>query len=397
LDRSAIDTIRGYCYQFDKSILAVLSLKNDADSIKVEGIEDVDIKKDSDITAVQCKYYEKTPYNHSVIAKPIRLMLKHFSKNRNLVGKYYLFGHFKDGQNKLPTNITINFLKDKFLTFTKNKVTYQEHLTLSLSDNDLEEFLEKLILENNAKSFDEQYEQVIKELISIFNCTIEEATHYYYNTAFSIITKLGCNHKNRVITKSEFISKLSKTKALFNIWLYKYKGRKQYLTKLKSDLFARNLNTQPYDRFFILDASSSNTNTEVIDCIYAIQKNWANLSKRISSPYSPYLHIYGKNKDTLLSIKKQIYNEGLVFSDGYNFKGSSFCVSTVTEAKTDRNIFFQYIETKDDLLAAVSSAKSRVEVYQFFTNENELNLKFDGNIKNTKLQVLNFEDIRDIV
>ncbi|MRI32609.1 hypothetical protein EOPP23_06360 [Endozoicomonas sp. OPT23] len=397
MDRSAIDTIRGYCYQFDKSILEVLSLKNDTDSIEVEGIEDVDVKQDGEVSAVQCKYYEKTEYNHSVIAKPIRLMLEHFAKNRNLVGKYYLFGHYKSGQNKLPTEITIEFLKDKFLTYTKNKIKYQEYLILGLTDNDLEEFIGRLILDINAKSFDEQHGQVVEELVKNFSCTKEEAIHYYYNAAFSAITKLGCDHNNRIITKSEFINKLSKTKVLFNIWLYKFKGRKQYLTKLKSDLFSRSLNTQPYDRFFVIDISSSRSDSEVKDCIYSIQKSWSNLSKRTPSPYSPYLYIYGKEKEIVNSIKKQVYNEGLVFSDGYNFRGSNFCVNTIIEAKTDRSVFFQYIETEEDLLSAVRSAKSRVEIYQIFTNENELNLAIDENIKNTKIQVLNFEDIKDII
>ena len=96
MDRSAIDTIRGYCYQFDKSILEVLSLESDTDSIEVEGIEDVDIVQQGELSAIQCKYYEKTSYNHSVIAKPIRLMLEHFSKNTDQIGNYHLFRHYKD-------------------------------------------------------------------------------------------------------------------------------------------------------------------------------------------------------------------------------------------------------------------------------------------------------------
>jgi len=123
----------------------------------VEGIEDVDIKKNGELTAVQCKYYEKTSYNHSVIAKPIRLMLEHFSIDKKSVGKYYLFGHYKDGQEKLPVSISLIFLKEKFLTYKKDKVEFKEHDKLGLSDTDLQEFLDKLVLNINAKNFDEQY------------------------------------------------------------------------------------------------------------------------------------------------------------------------------------------------------------------------------------------------
>lgn len=42
-DRSAIDTIKGYFYQFDYTILSLLKLSQDTDAITIEGIEDIDI------------------------------------------------------------------------------------------------------------------------------------------------------------------------------------------------------------------------------------------------------------------------------------------------------------------------------------------------------------------
>ena len=63
-DRTAIDTIRGYFYQFDYSIISLLKLSNGTESILVEGVEDIDITTASETTAIQCKYYEKTEYNH---------------------------------------------------------------------------------------------------------------------------------------------------------------------------------------------------------------------------------------------------------------------------------------------------------------------------------------------
>ena len=74
-DRTAIDIIKGYFYQFDHTIAQLLELKDDVDSIAVEGVEDIDIMSATDETAMQCKYYAKTEYNHSVIARPIRLMI----------------------------------------------------------------------------------------------------------------------------------------------------------------------------------------------------------------------------------------------------------------------------------------------------------------------------------
>lgn len=71
--RDAIDTITGYYYQFDYYILQLLNLTKDTDTVIIEGVEDVDISEDGIQKAVQCKYYAKTEYNHSIIASPIRL------------------------------------------------------------------------------------------------------------------------------------------------------------------------------------------------------------------------------------------------------------------------------------------------------------------------------------
>ena len=84
-DRSAVDTIRGYFYQFDYSILSLLQLAEPDGSIAVECIEDVDIRTVTEDRAVQCKYYAGTEYNHSVIKLAVMAMLS-LSK-RSLLGR----------------------------------------------------------------------------------------------------------------------------------------------------------------------------------------------------------------------------------------------------------------------------------------------------------------------
>jgi hypothetical protein len=126
-DRTAVDTIKGYFYQFDYAIHALLSLTTGTDTVTVEGIEDVDLKTATEETAVQCKYYAKTEHNHSVIGKPIRFMLNHFKEVKNGTKKkinYKFYGHFESGQNKLSLPINRDFLKTHFLTYTSMQYLY---------------------------------------------------------------------------------------------------------------------------------------------------------------------------------------------------------------------------------------------------------------------------------
>lgn len=81
--REAISTIKGYYYQFDYFILQLLQLRDDDDSVRIEGIEDVDILSKDTTSAVQCKYYDGTACSPSVVGKAVRLMLQHFADNKD--------------------------------------------------------------------------------------------------------------------------------------------------------------------------------------------------------------------------------------------------------------------------------------------------------------------------
>lgn len=119
--RDAVDTLTGYFYQFDKTIIE--ALKKDGNTIlTVEGIEDIDLNDELSTTAVQCKYYSKQSYSPSTIKDAVTLMFEDFMSRKSkseIPIKYFLYGNFKDGQDRFPKEITINYIKDNFLT--KNK------------------------------------------------------------------------------------------------------------------------------------------------------------------------------------------------------------------------------------------------------------------------------------
>lgn len=62
--RDAVDTIKGYYYQFDYFIFQLISLVNEEDTVTIEGIEDVDILEEKEMVTVQgntrllCRYTE---------------------------------------------------------------------------------------------------------------------------------------------------------------------------------------------------------------------------------------------------------------------------------------------------------------------------------------------------
>ncbi|MGO3882895.1 MAG: DUF4297 family anti-phage-associated protein [Proteus vulgaris] len=394
MDRSAVDTIRGYCYQVDKTIIEIFSLPHMDDSVDVECIEDIDVYNDGHLTAIQCKYYESTEYNHSVISKPIRLMLTHYKENKQKGVNYYLFGHYKAGQHKLALPLSVDFFKTNFLTYIENKIKHEYHIESELSDEDLTNFLNRLVININAKSFLEQKKEIIHIIKNHYQCAEYEAEHYLYSNAFRKTYDISCNKQERKIKKRDFVEGINKSRALFNLWLYEYEGRKEYLKKLKESFFRRGVNTSPYARFFLLESKDDVDINEIKDCIYHIQKNWSNLSKRLLQPYSPFLFIYGISKDKLWKLKNQLFKEELFFNDGYPFKGSDFTPQLLIDGFSNRDINFQFINDEKDFNELLKHVKIRKEVYQFYIDKC---VNIPLNEHQVNIQVKDFSDIKEIV
>lgn len=167
-DRSATATIKGYFYQFDHTIVRLLEGSKRA-SVTVEGIEDIDLADGNDSAFVQCKYYEGTEYNHSVIKDAVIQMLRQFHAAgcpSGPVFRYRLYGHYKSGTHKLVTPLTDDFLKANFLTYKQGKVEHKVHEELGITGQQLDAFRSLLDIDVNALSYDAQQTKLLKLLES---------------------------------------------------------------------------------------------------------------------------------------------------------------------------------------------------------------------------------------
>lgn len=369
-DRTAIDTITGYYYQFDYYILQLLNCSNDYDEVCIEAIEDVDIRSADETTAVQCKYYAKTEYNHSVIAKPIRLMLDHFKQNTTNRDNihYKLYGHFQCGQSKLTQPISLTFLKEKFLTYTKNKVKHEHHIDLNLSDTELSQFLEHLTVNIEAVELSTQKRTIITKLKGLFHCGEFEAEYYYYNNALRVVRDLSTkqNIQERTISSREFKEKINSKTELFDIWFLEFKGKQEYCRAIKQAYFA-SLNISPYARFFLIDCDEAMSEPDIKSTILKISKNWSKLSIREPNPFCPYIYLHGASEQTILNIKKALQDDNVYFLDGYDFKGADFKAKSIIRKPCAQNgIKFKFITELEQIDTILNKLSMPKIIYQFF-------------------------------
>lgn len=321
--------------------------------------------------AVQCKYYAKTEYNHSKIASPIRLMLKDYALRKKDGGKlisYILYGHYESGHEKYPEKFDIDFLKSNICTYTHNKVKHTLYTELNLNDSQLEEFLNLLVVDINAKSYEEQEKQILSQICKTFKCDMFEAEYYYYNNALRILKNIATEQdvKNRVLSKHMFLELINHKSMLFDSWYIEFKGIKQYCKDIKEQYFAK-LNVSPYERFFLIQYDGMTTDQEVANLLIVIAKKWSKISQRTSKPFCPFVYIHGISSERLISIKDIISNSGVNICDGYNYLGAKYN-SDMMLKKTNYYTAIQLkIVNEQEYLDVLLKNDSGVkEIYQFY-------------------------------
>lgn len=405
-DRSAVDTIRGYFYQFDLSILSILQLTSPDDSVEIECTEDIDIRTATEVTATQCKYYAKTEYNHSVIKDAVKHMVSHFKGS--LVGEkpkvlYSIKGHYASGQEKLDGSIDVDFLKKNFLTFSEGKgsakVTRYHHSELGLSDADLGEFLKHLSIDVRAKDFDEQYLQVLSALQAIFGGTPFSAEYFYYNNALAVIRE--CSIKaapaDRIITKKEFLARIDTSTVLFNEWFVEKKGKKAHLAALRKEYFTE-LNVSPYERFFLVESKAgSYARSDLKELFFELSRKWAKLSAREPSPFCPYIYVHGVPDDELLALKRELSTEGFKIIDGHDFQGADFSYHSIMQKATHGNgIKIKVLNTLPNVEQTVGAISKTRRIYQFYLGSSYFDYDKPA-VRHIKIQIERLSDVKSII
>ncbi|RGC30097.1 hypothetical protein DWX59_00920 [Enterocloster aldenensis] len=370
--RDAVDTIKGYYYQFNYSILCILD-RNDDSEITIEGIEDVDVASGDEKVAIQCKYYSKTEYNHSVIAKPVRLMFEDYMERttKNSYISYKLYGTYESGQSKLVLPLTVDFVKQKFFTYSEKKKRHVLHDELHATDKQIEDFISRLEIDVQAQKYETLEKSVIDGISILFSCSKVESELYYYNNALRVIKELATssNEDNRKIRKREFVSRIDNKKMLFDNWYLQFRGLNEFCNRIKSEYFTK-INIAPSDRYFLIECDGLIDDVDVVRLISKISKNWSKLSKNTPKPFCPYVLLHGIDFDRLIAIKKRLSMQGIVLCDGYDYLGAEFNPESLIKTPDYRNeIHVKIVNELSQIEEALEVQKRKKEIYQFYLSE----------------------------
>ncbi len=400
--REAFATIKGYYYQFDKSILKLLELQSDSESIVVEGIEDIDIKTATDETTVQCKYLSKPRFINSAVREPIILMLDHFiNPNTPNNIKYNLYAHF---ENETPGNepiIDLPKLKE-ILTYFEKKVERHYEIEKNIADGTLNAFLLQFKFQFGFEFYAQQ-QKVIEKLRTKFNCSVFEADTLYYNNALRIVIDKSIQKDiaQREISKTEFIHSIDCSKRLFNEWFIRLRSKKEYFRLIAQNLKSTRTFEPSRVKYIFIGKNIIDADNSELPLSSFIENLIGKYFKLNSSlrDSKPITFILDCERSTLLTLKRALIDNEIIFNDGYEeikfsthiFNKEPIINKSVNGTKIIKASYLLRIVSKETFIQNISHINSPSS-FLIFSNENIINRFSSGQLFDIKY----CDDLKDV-
>lgn len=429
MNREADYTIKGFIYQFNKTLKQLLT-EPEGTEITVEGIiEDIDVISPEITKAIQCKYHEtKINYSLSDIAKPILQMLVHYLKNIDKNIQYILYAHFP---NESSGEKTITKSDIETILNTNNKKYIAKYISVLKPPNnksidpiiskpkksredlkqiadyyttnditlvfDIDEFLKpenfKFVI---GKSFDDLINETKKLLEETSSFSKQDIEELFYPNAIQIIADKSINHfpEDRVLEKKSFIEKLEETKKVaISRWTKELSSYKVLLKNRRNQLKA-NLLPNHRLRYFLFNSDNiENFDAQIVNFISDYLSKYHHKIKLHTE--TPLFCIATSNNDLVPDIERRLYSKGISFETGY--KGQKFFQKAFLkepERIYNKNWFefkLRLCQLKDEILNAINNKKCD-DMFITGRIENEQIDLQDINIE--RLDVSNFNELR---
>lgn len=375
--------LKGYLYQFNKTIKKILESEDENKDIGFEREQDID---DED-SIIQIKYKEESKFYNSSIKKPIIQLIKHYQSDSKK--SFFLYCYFKNkNESSERKSIDINQLneilgEDSCKFEDKIKTDFVSKFTLIFSDD-----------------FNSSFEAIIKKVKKVFNCKNDEEFFYHAvilnHLLYKVVNNKPQNIRNRQSSLYELRKIVKDTRnAIFFSAHRQIIGDDKYFSMVKKQYLSHQ-NIPDWERFFIIEVKKDESITDLKECVLKIRKKFYVKSSKTIRSGAPYIFFNGIKSKTLATLKTELLSEQYVLKDGFDFQGARFNKSTIQEESSCANkISIKFLNKESYLSKIISNDFGKAkEIYQFFTNRP---LTIDLDLKNYKIQINNIKDISTIL
>jgi len=311
MTRTADYTIKGFLYQFNKTVLEILRA-DDSATVNIEGvIEDVEIVTSTTTIGIQCKYHEASSgFTASAIFKPLLQMLVHFSDHPTDEIKYVLFAHFPDAETALPS-----VGKDECESArSSTDKTLKKYIDEIPSTINIDEFLKKFTMEFGP-CYDELVAQVSKALEDK-GIAVGEIETIAYPNAINIVAEISILHdpEKRKTTRKQFLDRLNSIRTTaISRWTMALKT-KDKLLKVRRKQLKVHLDKNSRLRYLVIDPHTlSDYEAEIVLFISDYIEKYHFKPTHISTP----VLCFCATRTEVQEIQHRLYTKGIVTTDGY--------------------------------------------------------------------------------
>lgn len=308
--RTAESTIKGFLYQFNKTLITIIEAEED-EIITIEGlIEDIDVLGDcGTIKAIQVKYHEsKEKYTDSLIFKPIIQMAETFARNPTDSINYTIFLHIPSESPKRK-NLSIETIDAALNTDDKHLKKIVARIP---QDFDRKSFVELVKIEFGP-SIDELETTVKNALIRKFADSDVETI--IYPNAITKIAKLSSmkDESKRQTTKKLLFEHLYKvTATAISKWTLALKNKKEILNNTKKQL-ASLLNQNSRERYFYFSSDDiDNFNNNIVVFISNYLDKYHIKPSHLKSP----VFVIDCEFDSIKDIEHRLFKKGIKANTG---------------------------------------------------------------------------------
>ncbi len=302
--------IKGFIYQFDKTILEVLNQTDENAFVKIEQEQDLEYEN----LVVQVKYYETfydKPQQKQKVKEATLKLMTDFALDET---KFYCLFVYFNGES--PKQVNYNSVDEFDNLLGKNGQMYHESFK--------ERFIKKFILVY-ATDFQKQFKDVIEKIQNDYKCK-EEAYIYHAlirNNLLNIISENPIDdYPKRQINKNQLSELVKGAKSkIFHSAYAEYLGEVKYFKFLTQNFDCQTRNT---NYLFIgnnIKETSEVSLAELIESI--VHKYYLKANTRARGVVHPFNIVIQKNDDEIQRIKEELIERGIWFNDGFKHYGFS--------------------------------------------------------------------------
>lgn len=311
MTRTADYTIKGFQYQFNKSLLEILQSTDDT-LVTLEGIiEDIDLATPSGATAIQCKYHEaQQRFAISLVYKSILQMMTHFHSNPTADIRYILFAHFPDQTANTIYNITCEEVQSILSSNNKELKKYIQPIKDSVN---IGSFIGRFRLEF-GQSFDILVASVHTAL-SENGLPAAEVETLSYPNAIQHIAMISTAHDpaKRTITKLQLLDTLRQIrKTAVSRWTLSLKTRDKVLQARRKQL-KTNLDKNARLRYFVVSGLIDNFKENIVLFIGDFLDKYHFKPAHIRTP----LFCLDCSAEDFKDIRLRLHQKGIMAADGF--------------------------------------------------------------------------------